>query len=396
MSSSNSSKSEPQILVLDVSPTAAKAFVVNRAGDIVSGSHLPLTISVPSDGFVEQDPTEVLDAVGEVLREAYEHRTGDVVAMGIAVDRESAVAWSRETGKELHPIISWPDRRAYEQCRDIAHTESNQKLVRERSGLKIDYNLPAPKLHWLTNRTETLGSCMGTLDSWLLYNLAEGRPFLTDRTVAAHTGLFNIQTLGWDQDLLKLFGLHEDLLAEVRPSYSDFGALREDVIGKALPIHVMMGDQQASLYAAGVKPGTIEVSYGSRMCAMKVIGDTFQLIDDTNTTLIAGPTDERLYALEDTIGPAASRVLPVINQPDVLTDVLQKLSVEVAASLQPMLTPTDRRIIIDGGISQAAQLPEIQSKVLGGIEVTRQNHFEATAMGVAKLTFDRILQSSLS
>jgi sugar (pentulose or hexulose) kinase len=132
------------------------------------------------------------------------------------------------------------------------------------------------------------------------------------------------------------------------------------------------------------------------MCAMKVVGDTFQLVDDAGTTLIAGPTDERLYALEDTIGPAASRVLPVISQPDVLRDVLQKLSVEVAASLQPMLTPTDRRIIIDGGISQAAQLPEIQSKVLGGIEVVRQNHFEATAMGVAKLTFDRNFQSSLS
>lgn len=394
MNSSGSSKSE--VLVLDVSPTAAKAFVVDASGDIVARAVQPLQSYTPMPGWVEQDPVAIVDAARTVLREAYQKRTGEIVGVGFAVDRETVVAWSRETGQALYPAISWPDKRTADQCRDMAHTEDNNALLRQKSGLVIDHNLPAPKLHWLTNHAETLGNCMGTLDSWLLYNLAEGRPFLTDRTVAAHTGLFNIQTLVWDEQLLSLFGLHEDVLPEVRASRGRFGTLAADVVGEALPIYAVVGDQQASLYAAGTTPGTVEVSYGTRMSALKIAGPKLTFVDDTLTTLVVGVDDERLYALEDTIGPAAARMQPVLDHAQGLDAVLRQLSVEVAASLQFMLEPQDKRIIIDGGVSQAEHLPEIQASLLEGVEIIRAKQPEATAVGVAKLTFEAATQHSLS
>jgi glycerol kinase len=396
MNSNSFLKSNQQVLVLDASPTAVKAFVVDESGEAVASAFRALDSYTPMPDWVEQDPVGLIDAARDVLREAYERRTGDVIAMGLAADREGVLAWSRQDHQALYPIITWPDKRAHDQSRDMARTVANNALVRQKTGLAIDSSLAALKLRWLTNHAETLGNCMGTLDSWLLYNLANSRPFLTDRTIAAHTGLFNIQTLAWDSELFKLFGLHEDALPEVKPSFSDFGTLRADVVGDELPIRVVMGDQQASLYATGTGVGTIEVSYGTRMSAMKIVGSKLTFVDDTATTLAVGVNDERLCALEDTIGPAAARVQPVLGQPDKLQQVLEQLGVEVAASLQFMLTPEDKRIVIDGGVSQAEKLAEIQSRLLGGIEVVRAKSHEATAVGVAKLTFDRIAQSSLS
>ena len=391
-SSSSSNPNTQQVLILHVTSRRAKASVVDPAGDIVATAERLLSISEPSPGWAEQDPLEVIAAAKAVLQEAYAAKTGMVVAVGLATERGAAIAWNPQDGQPLYPLINQQDTRTYEQCRDVSHTEEHRAIVRERTGLSINPSFAAPKMHWLTNRTSTLGSAMGTLDSWLMHNLLSGKPHLTDRTNAASTQLFNIKTLGWDEDLLKLWGLHEDLLPELRPSFSDFGTLSADILGEPLPVTTVVGDQQASLYVAG----TTRVGYGDQLVAMKPLGSEFRITEGVLTTLAVGPDDERYYALEDPIGPAAMRVVAVHDQPEQLAAVLQQISVEVAASLQLILTQQDKHVVMDGELSESDQLLQTQQKLLPEVELSRQNYSDSVALGVAKLTFDRIAQRLLS
>lgn len=391
-SSSSSNPKTQQVLVLHVTSRRARASVVDPAGDVVAVAERSLDILEPTPGWAEQDPFAVIDAAKAVLQEAYAAKTGVVVAIGLATERGSAIAWNPQDGQPLYPLINQQDNRTYEQCRDVSHTEAHRAIVRDRTGLSINPSFAAPKMHWLTNRTNTLGSAMGTLDSWLMFNLIEGKPHLTDRTNAASTQLFNVKTLAWDEDLLKLWGLHEDLLPELKPSFSEFGALAADIFGEPLPMTTVVGDQQASLYAAG----TTRVGYGDQLVAMKPLGSLFQLTEGVLTTLALGPDDERYYALEDPIGTAASRVASVRDQPEQLAVVLQQISVEVAASLQLILTPQDKQVLLDGELSELDQLLQTQQKLLPEVALSRHKYSDSVALGVAKLTFDRITQRLLS
>ncbi|HKX24300.1 MAG TPA: FGGY family carbohydrate kinase, partial [Candidatus Saccharimonadales bacterium] len=216
-SSSSSNPNTQQVLVLRVGDGLARASVVDPSGEVAAVAERTFQTAQPTPGWAEQDPFEVVEAAKVALREAYESRTGTVVAVGLATERGSAIAWNPQDSQPLYPLINWRDARTYEHCRDVSHTEAHRAIVRERTGLSINPTFAAPKMHWLTNRTNTMGAVMGTLDSWLMYNLLEGQPHLTDRANAASTQLFNLQTLNWDEDLLKLWGLHENLLPQLKP-----------------------------------------------------------------------------------------------------------------------------------------------------------------------------------
>lgn len=194
-SSSSSNPSAQQVLVLLVADGLARASVVDSSGNVVVIAERPFRTVEPTPGWAEQDPSEIVEAAEAALREAYEARTGSVIAVGLATERGSATAWNPHDGQPLYPLINCRDSRTYEHCRDLSHTEAHRAIVRERTGLSINPSFAAPKMHWLTNRVNTMGAAMGTLDSWLMYNLLEGRPHLTDRTNAASTQLFNIKTL---------------------------------------------------------------------------------------------------------------------------------------------------------------------------------------------------------
>lgn len=391
-SNDSSNPNTQQVLVLRVDNGRARATVVDPLGNVAAVAERTFQTTEPTPGWAEHDPFEVVEAAKAALREAYEARTGTVVAVGFATERGSAIAWNPQDGQPLYPLINWRDSRTYEHCRDVSHTEAHRAIVRERTGLTINPTFAASKMHWLTNRTNTLGSVMGTMDSWLMYNLLEGRPHLTNRTNAASTQLFNIQTLSWDEDLLKLWGLHENLLPELRPSYSDFGVLQADIVGEPLPLVTVTGDQQAAQYLAGMA----RVQYDQQLVATKPLGGTFQIVEGVLTTLAIGSNDERSYMLEDPIGPAASRLAAAQNSPDRLMAVLQQISVEVAASLQLMLTPQDTRAVLDGEQSQLEGLLAVQQKLLPEITLSLQRNPDSITLGVAKLTFDRMAQRLLS
>lgn len=380
---SKNSSSNDLLLVIDAGTTNIKAFVFDQHLNIVDTAKQPTQLLRPMPDWVEQDPMLLYGQVVDVIKQVGQPYRGRIKAIGLTGQRESTVIWDSQKGEPLYPIISWQDNRTADFCRDIAHIPAHRTMVREKTGLFIQPYFSAAKLHWLLNTIHTLGAQTGTVDSWLLYKLTNEHHHLTDYTNASRTLLFNIKTLEWDDELLKLFGIPRTLLPQAMPSLGDFGTLDRDILGEPIPIRAVIGDQQASLYAAGTEPGSIKITYGTGIFAMKLLED-FELHESLLTTLAVGDNNSRQYALEGSVKTAAERIAPLLDTPRKLKPILRELAFETSAILQLMLDH-QRYITIDGGMSNDKELRAQQEAFLEGISLVRQRHTEGTAYGVAKL-----------
>ena len=195
----------------------------------------------PQPGWVEHDPEEIWQSV---LTAAEQALTETPTAIGITNQRETTLLWDRSTGEPVHNAIVWQDRRTAERCAELP-----ADLIRERTGLVPDPYFSATKLEWLLREHDASGLAFGTVDTWLVWKLTGGRVHATDETNASRTLLCSLETLDWDDELLDLFGVPRELLPEIRPSGSHFGD--GELLGHAVPIQGIAGDQQAALFAAG-------------------------------------------------------------------------------------------------------------------------------------------------
>ena len=195
----------------------------------------------PQPGWVEHDPEEIWQSV---LTAAEQALTETPTAIGITNQRETTLLWDRSTGEPVHNAIVWQDRRTAERCAELP-----ADLIRERTGLVPDPYFSATKLEWLLREHDASGLAFGTVDTWLVWKLTGGRVHATDETNASRTLLCSLETLDWDDELLDLFGVPRELLPEIRPSGSHFG--EGELLGHAVPIQGIAGDQQAALFAAG-------------------------------------------------------------------------------------------------------------------------------------------------
>jgi glycerol kinase len=381
-------------LVLDVGTTGIKALIFDIHHAFVGKRFKELTKSTPHPGTVEQDPDELIDVAKEVIQGVVEdHReiigdTENILGMGIATQRETTIVWDSETGQSIHPAILWKDSRTELLCDTLSENHNNE--VQERAGLPISPDCSATKLSWILehakNKKKIKNLRFGTLDSWMLYNLAEGHPHLTDFTNASRTMLFNIKDLSWDSELLKIFEVPKEILPEVRPSISNFGYLRQDLIGARLPIGAVAGDQQASLYAAGHHSGVTKITYGSSTFIMQIIGPEFSVHDKFITTLaVPKNTNEKLYAVEARVDMGAAQVTPLLGKPG-LSEVIRQIAVSIDEYIKVLPEKPDK-IIIDGGITQYKGLDLIQ-KEISGINVAPQVIYNGTGLGIAKMLID--------
>jgi glycerol kinase len=389
LKSSSLNNSEPLLLVVDAGTTNIKAFLFDTNANIVAQVREPARTMQPMPGWVEQNPQELFEQTVNIIRRVGKGQESRIIAVGLTGQRESVVLWDSTTGQPLYPVINWQDTRTSDMCRDLNHVPAHRQLVRERTGLSIAPQFSASKIRWLLTMARGVGVQCGTLDTWLLYNLTNKQQYATDRTNAARTLLFNIKTLSWDDELFALFGIPQDSLPPVKPSFADFGKLDKTILGFEVPIRVVIGDQQASLYAAGTKPGTLKVTYGTGVFAMKILKE-FVLHDEVLTTLAVGDSDERLYAWEASIAGAAARVSPLLHKPKELEPVLSQLALETTALLQPFIDEDTKQIIIDGGMSKDEVLIAKQAAFLEGIRIVRQPLQEGTAAGVAKFLISRL------
>ncbi|MFN7088906.1 MAG: FGGY family carbohydrate kinase, partial [Candidatus Paceibacteria bacterium] len=292
-------------VVLDVGTTLVKAFIFDTRLNVVTKAYKHLHKKQPKAGWVEQSPQELLSVSEETLRKviaASGLAPSSFAALGITNQRETTICWDKSRGKALCPAIVWEDSRTEKICSDLG--KKYGKLIRQKTGLYIDSYFSASKIKWiLENVAETRQFvkngelAVGTVDSWLLYHFLDSNRHFTDYTNAARTLLFDIKTLEWDLELLELFGIPPDILPQVLPSQSFFGDFKKSVFGFSLPLRAVCGDQQASMYSAGVEDGTTKVTYGTGTFVMQILGKKFALFDDFFTTLVPN-SKKPLYALE--------------------------------------------------------------------------------------------------
>jgi glycerol kinase len=302
----------PYILVIDQGTTSSRAIVFDTDQAIVGMGRMEFTQHYPEPGWVEHIPEEIwatcLWACKTALRKAG-ITARDVAAIGITNQRETTVIWDRATGKAIYNAIVWQDRRAADACAKLKKA-GKEKMLARRTGLLLDPYFSGPKVRWILDnvkgarkRAKKGELAFGTIDSFLIWRLTGGRMHATDASNASRTALFNIETNQWDPELLELFDVPASILPTVKDSADDYGSTDPGVLGAAIPIHGVIGDQQASLIGqACFLPGMMKSTYGTSCFALLNTGDTLVRSKSRMLSTIAYRLEGRTtYALEGVI-----------------------------------------------------------------------------------------------
>ena len=261
---------ETLILAIDQGTTSSRAIVFDTAGRPRASAQAEFRQIFPADGWVEHDADEIWASVVAVARRALAEAGGPLAALGITNQRETTLIWEHATGRSIHNAIVWQDRRTAPECRALIEA-GHEPAVSERSGLIIDPYFSATKIAWLLDhvegaraRAERGDLAFGTVDSFLIWRLTGGHMHATDATNAARTNLFDIHRGDWDDGLLDIFRVPRALLPEVRDCVADFGTTDPSVLGTAIPIAGVAGDQQAAAVGqACFAPGMAKSTYGT-------------------------------------------------------------------------------------------------------------------------------------
>jgi glycerol kinase len=300
------------ILALDAGTTNVKAILVDLHGNILARSSVPLAIQFPRSGWVEQSAKEIWDAAQQALGGCLAQGGGhEAVALGISNQRETLVAWNRATGDPVSPCIVWQCRRSTEICQALRR-KGAQEMIRAKTGLQVDPLFPSSKIQWLFENRPDLRKladagelCLGTVDSWLVWNLSGGRRFVTDFSNASRTQLLNLGKGAWDSELLALFGVPVSTLPEVIGSNEHFGNATL-TRGKTISIYGILGDSHAALLGHGVlEKGKVKATYGTGSSLMTLC-DGPQTGDKRVSSTIAWKLDRIQYAYEGNITVAGS------------------------------------------------------------------------------------------
>jgi glycerol kinase len=252
------------VLAIDAGTTGVTCLMVRDDGTVVSRGYREVEQFFPRPGWVEHDAEQIFDAVIAAGREAIAQANAKPEALGITNQRETAVAWHPATGKPLHRAIVWQDRRTTARCAELR--ASRGARITELTGLVVDAYFSATKFEWLLRELKPAREqvLLGTIDAWLIWRLTNGRVFATDPTNASRTMLYDIDALGWSDELCALFGVARDTLPEVRPSSGDFGAAAKEHFGADIPIRGVAGDQQSALFGQGCwERGMAKNTYGT-------------------------------------------------------------------------------------------------------------------------------------
>ncbi len=257
------------IIALDAGTTSVRAMVFDLAAkQFIYTAQQEVGQTFPQSGWVEQDASEIFFKAAYVLNSCRAAAgEGEIAGIGIANQRETVVLWDRETGEPVAPAIVWQCRRTSEFCASVP--KGMRDVIREKTGLPMDAYFSASKIRWLLDHTPAARElaergrlCAGTVDSFLLFRLTEGKSFVTDHTNASRTMLFNIHTLEWDGELLDYFGIPRSILPEVRSSDARMGEMKLE--SAIVSLAGCAGDQQAALFGQScTKQGDCKVTYGT-------------------------------------------------------------------------------------------------------------------------------------
>lgn len=303
---------EQYILALDQGTTSSRAIVFDHQGRIRSVAQKEFTQIFPQPGWVEHDPNEIWSSQAGVAAEATAKmgiNGTNIKAIGITNQRETTIVWDRTTGEPIYNAIVWQDRRTASFCEQLKN-DGHGDLIRSKTGLVIDAYFSGSKIRWILDNAEGARAkaeagelAFGTVDSWLVWKFTRGNVHATDVTNASRTMLFNIRTLEWDDELLKIFGIPKSMLPEVKQSSEIYGETATTIFASKIPIAGIAGDQHAALFGQMCTDnGMVKNTYGTGCFMLMNIGDNF--IESKNNLLttiawkIRGKTQ---YAFEGSI-----------------------------------------------------------------------------------------------
>jgi glycerol kinase len=391
--------SSAYVLAIDQGTTSSRAILFDASGRVRGTAQIELSQHYPRPGWVEHDPEEIWQSVVSTCREVVAAAEGPIAAIGVTNQRETTVLWERATGVAVHNAIVWQDRRTVELC-ERWRTEGLAETVAQRTGLVIDPYFSASKIRWLLDfvpglreRAKAGEIAFGTVDSFLLWRLSAGRRHAIDATNASRTMLFDIRRSGWDADLLEAFGIPPAILPEVLDTGANYGVTTPELLGAAIPIAGMVGDQQAAMIGqACFRPGMIKSTYGTGAFALLNIGrepatSRHRLL----TTVAYRLGGETVYALEGSIFVAGAAV-------KWLRDRLGAIGAAVEAEgLAARADPHQRVYLVPGfaglgapywspqargaliGLTAECGLPEIAQAILEAVGYQTRDLVEAMA-----------------
>ncbi len=296
------------ILAIDQGTTNTKALLVDAAGAVIKRAARPLAVHYPQAAWVEQDPLALWQSVQAAVDECLDGMPAPL-AVAVTNQRESVVLWERATGKPLGPCVIWQCQRGAALCQTL-RAQGLESTIRAHTGLTIDAMFSASKMRWLLDHTTdgharaAAGElCLGTIDSWVLFNLTGGRVHACDATNASRTQLFNLQQLAWDDALLAIFGIPAAALPQVHASSHLYGeTVQQGNLPAGLPIASLIGDSHAALYGhAGFQPGAIKATYGTGSSLMTPTPAPVLSQRGLSTTVAWSYQATATYALEGNI-----------------------------------------------------------------------------------------------
>ncbi len=298
------------IIALDQGTTSSRAIIFDKAGKIKATAQKEFQQIFPRPGWVEHDPLEIWSSQLEVINDSL---TGidknEVAAIGITNQRETTVVWDKNTGKPVYNAIVWQDRRTANITNRLKK-EGLESLFQKKTGLILDPYFSGTKIYWILENIKGLRKkaeqgllAFGTIDSWLVWKLTNGKHHITDVTNASRTLLFNIHSMEWDEELLKILKIPRKILPEAHPSSLIYGKTSKDITGTEITISGIAGDQQAALFGQKCfKPGMIKNTYGTGCFMLMNTGEKPVKSSQKLLTTIAWQINNRVeYALEGSV-----------------------------------------------------------------------------------------------
>ena len=441
------------ILAIDQGTTGTRAGIVSNSGNLIATAYQEISQKYPKEGWVEQNPEEIFNSVLQTIQKIIKDvdiSFSDIKTIGITNQRETTVLWDNLTGETFGNAIVWQCNRTQEICDSISQTGVNDR-IHQLTGLTLDPYFSASKISWVINNSPNARKSIknktlmfGTIDTWLVWKLTNGKYHITDTTNASRTLLFDINTLDWSDELLDIFSIPKFILPEVVPSSGSLAITSPDYFdGNQIPINSIIGDQQASLFGQFCwDSGDVKVTYGTG--AFILVNTSKVNISSKNgllTTVAWNINGSVEYALEGSVFSAGSAItwlrdkLNLIQSPaemDLMASkvpdnggvyfvpafnglgaphwnshartslqgitiennkyhitraVLESIAFQTNDIIQMMesdLNSKILKIVADGGVSQSDTLLQSQSDITG-INVQRTETLESTTLGAAYL-----------
>ena len=307
------------LMALDQGTTSSRCILFDKQGTVIQVAQSEFTQIFPQPGWVEHDPLEIWSSQIGVVTEV-KARSGinasDIAAIGITNQRETTIVWEKATGKPVYNAIVWQCRRTAEYC-DSLKKKGFDKVIKEKTGLVVDAYFSGTKVRWILEnvkgareKAEKGELLFGTVDTWLIWKLTNGKVHVTDYSNASRTLLYNIHKLQWDDEILKELNIPKAMLPEVKPSSFVYGNTASDYLGGEVPIAGVAGDQQAALFGqCCFKPGMVKNTYGTGCFILMNTGE--KAVTSKNgllTTIAWGEGGKVEYALEGSVFIAGAAI----------------------------------------------------------------------------------------